>query len=133
MPSKTQSRVSRFQLRLAPHLLETLKQRAARQQMPLNHYIANALEAQADQEATYHQVMASKHAFMAYAMINILAATQLPAETRKDVMRAIGEQADRLFGANPPIPDSISHSMSVTDPAYVQELFSLFHRFASRR
>ena len=132
MPAKNYNRNARFQLRLDPKTLAALKARALRRGVPLNHYIADVLDTHSDDEAAYHQKMASKHSFMAYAMINVLAATLIPAESRKDVMRTIGDQADKLFGVNPAIPDAIGRRMVPGDASYVSELFLLFARHASR-
>lgn len=133
MPTKNYNRNARFQLRLDPRTLEDLKRKADADGLPLNQYIAMVLERDADDTTAYHLKMASKHSFMTYAMMNVLAAKFLPDGIRKDVVATIGEQATRLFGANPPLPETISARRGPDDDAFVAELFELFERHATLR
>lgn len=133
MVAKNYNRNARFQLRLDPRTLEDLKRKAERLDMPLNQYIATVLEREADDTTAYHLQMASKHSFMTYAMINVLASRLVPDDIRTDVIPTIGKLATRLFGANPEIPEAITARRGPDDDAFVSELFSLFERHAQTR
>jgi hypothetical protein len=131
--AKDYHRNPRFQLRLEPRTLEALRRKADKRGLPLNQYITEILEREADDTSAYHLQMASKHSFMTYAMLNMLASRLLPGDVRKDVTRAIGEQANRLFGANPEIPDAIIARTHGDDDAFVSDLFAVFDRYAQSR
>lgn len=133
MPTKDYNRNARFQLRIDPRTLESVRRKADARGLPLNQYIAEILEREADDTSAYHLQMASKHSYMTYAMLNMIASRLLPGDTRKDVTRAIGEQANRLFGANPEIPDAILARTNGDDDAFVSDLFSVFERYAQSR
>ena len=133
MPTKDYNRNARFQLRMDPRTLETVRRKAEARGLPLNQYISDILEREADDTTAYHLQMASKHSYMTYAMLNILASRLLPADVRKDVTRAVGEQGNRLFGANPAIPDAIIARTKDDDDAFVADLFAVFERYAESR
>jgi hypothetical protein len=130
---KDYHRKPQFQLRLEPHILEALRRKAEARGLPLNQYISDILEREADDTTAYHLQMASKHSYMTYAMLNIIASQLLPADVRKDVTRAVGEQGNRLFGANPEIPDAIIARTHRDDDAFVADLFAVFSRYAESR
>ena len=131
--AKDYHRKPQFQLRLEPHILESLRRKAEKRGLPLNQYIAEILERENDDTTAYHLQMASKHSYMTYAMLNVIASQMLPADVRKEVMRAIGQQGNRLFGANPEIPDTIITRTVGDDDAFVADLFAVFERYASSR
>ena len=133
MPAKNYNRNARFQLRIDPQTLEAVRRKAEARGLPLNQYIADVLERDADDTSAYHLQMASKHSYMTYAMLNILASQMLPADVRKDVTRTVGEQGNRLFGANPAIPDAIIARTNGDDDAFVADLFAVFQRYSESR
>ncbi len=122
-----------FQLRLEPRVLEALRRKADKHGLPLNQYISDILEREADDTTAYHLQMASKHSFMCYAMMNVLAGRLLPSDIRPDVIKTIGEQGTRLFGVNPEVPEAIASRRGHEDDTFVSELFSLFERHGQVR
>ena len=131
MPKKDPHRNPRFQLRLEEPMLDALRRKAARLDVPLNHLIAGILERDLDDTSRYHQQMAAKQSFISVGLLNVLAARLLPVEVRQEVFRSIHEQANRAFGANPEIPESILADKAETDSGFVIELLELFERHAS--
>ena len=127
------NRNERFQLRLDGTTLDALKRRAARQNVPINHLIATILEREMDDTSRYHNQMAAKQSFISAALLNVIAARLLPATVRKEVFLSIQEQANRTFGANPEIPDSILANKNADDSEFVTELFELYERHALNR
>lgn len=127
------NRNERFQLRLDGTTLDALKRRAARQKVPINHLIASILERELDDTSRYHQQMAAKQSLISAALLNVIAARLLPATVRKEVFLSIQEQANRAFGANPEIPESILADKNADDSEFVTELFELYERHASNR
>jgi hypothetical protein len=130
---KDYNRNARFQLRIDPRTLESIRRKAEARGLPLNQYIADVLERDADDTTAYHLQMASRHSYMTYAMLNIIASKLLPADVRKDVTRAVGEQGNKLFGANPAIPDAIIARTNSDDDAFVADLFAVFQRYSESR
>ena len=123
----------RFQLRIDQRLLNLLKKKAGELNLPVNQFVAMIIERNCDDMAIYYQQMAAKHSYMSYAVMNVLAAKVLPPEIRKEVMMAIGEQAHRLFGANPEVPDEVAVNINPTQSEYVWDMFLLFERYATSR
>lgn len=131
--AKDYHRKPQFQLRLEPRILEALRRKAEKRGLPLNQYISDILEREADDTTAYHLHMASRHSYMTYAMLNVIASRLLPADVRKDVMRTVGEQGNRFFGANPEIPDAIIARTTSDDDAFAADLFAVFERYAESR
>ncbi len=131
MPKKDPHRNPRFQLRLEEPMLDALRRKAARLDVPLNHLIAGILERDLDDTSRYHQQMAAKHSFMTMAMLKVLCTQMLREDVRTDVFRKIQEQANGLFGTNPEIPESILAGKGANNSEFVTELFELYERHAA--